>query len=251
MTDVKKATGVNSGLVGFFCLSSPEQATSYYMRVSEYSNSEKTDKATLTDKPALAILESVPSERTRHNFKQTNGGNVKNTEPPMSGFSISATLSDSIELSGVARNRTPLRGNTCSVSIRTLEDSRQLYNCQHFKQSNENNAMQNTQTPAIGAPALLAKGFHPESTGTACLIPFQTYLDALQQAQADKATKGKGQAYAQLLNAFHQAILPLFFAEAKGNLSEVSRLMGIHRETISVWCKQLGLNSRANGEVQA
>ncbi|HPY40713.1 MAG TPA: hypothetical protein PLM98_09355 [Thiolinea sp.] len=249
MTDIKKATGVNSGLVGFFCLSSPEQATSYYMRLSEYSNSEKTDKATLTDKPALAILESVSSERTRHNVKQTFGGNVKNTEPPISGFSISATLSDSMELSGVARNRTPLRGNTCSVSERTLNGSRQLLNCQHVKQTFENNAMQNTQTPAIGAPALLAKGFHPESTGTTCLIPFQTYLDALQQAQADKATKGKGQAYAQILNALHQAILPLLFAEAKGNLSEVSRLMGIHRETITVWCKQLGLNSR--GEVQA
>ena len=111
--------------------------------------------------------------------------------------------------------------------------------------------MQNTQTPAIGAPARLAKGFHPNSIGTPCLIPFQTYLDALQQAQADKAAKGKGRAYAQLLNAFHQAILPLFFAEAQGNLSEVSRLMGIHRETITLWCKQLGLNNRANGEVQA
>jgi DNA-binding protein Fis len=214
-------------------------------------NSEKSDNLSLTVKPSLASLKHVPSEHTRRNYKQTCGGNVKNIEPPMSGFSISATLSDSNELSGVARNRTPLRGNTCSVSVRTLIGSRQLLNCQHYKQTYENNAMQNTQTPAIGAPALMAKGFHPESTGTACLIPFQTYLDALQQAQADKATKGKGQAYHQLLNAFHQAILPLLFAETKGNLSEVSRLLGIHRETISIWCKQLGLNSRANEEVQA
>ena len=221
------------------------------MRSNEYSNSEKSANLPLTVKPSLASLKHVPSEHTRHNFKQTQGGHVKNTEPPMSGFSISATLSDSIELSGVARNTTPLRGNTCSVTLCTLEGSRQLNNCQHFKQTQENNAMQNTQTPAIGAPALLAKGYHPESTGTACLLPLQTYQDALQQARADKATKGKGQAYAQLLNAFHQAILPLFFAETKGNLSEVSRLMGIHRETITVWCKQLGLNSRANGEVQA
>lgn len=110
--------------------------------------------------------------------------------------------------------------------------------------------MQNTQTPAIGAPARIAKGCHLHS-GTACLIPFETYLDALHQAKLDKAKKGRGRAYVQLLNAFHQAILPLFFAETQGNLSEVSRLMGIHRETITVWCKQLGLNSRANGEVQA
>ncbi len=214
-----------------------------------HRNSENSANLLLTVKPSLASLKHVPSERTRHNVKQTNGGNVKNTEPPMSGFSISATLDDSIELLGVARNTTPLCGNTCSVSIRTLNGSRQLLNCQHVKQSNENHAMQNTQTPAISAPAHLAKGFNPESIGTPCLLPFKTFTDALQQAHTDKATKGKGQAYHQLLNAFHQAILPLFFTEAKGNLSEVSRLMGIHRETITVWCKQLGLNSR--GEVQA
>jgi DNA-binding protein Fis len=165
----------------------------------------------------------------------------------MSGFSISATLGDSDELSGVARNTTSHSGNTCSATIGALEGSRLPLGSQHFKQTNENNAMQNTQTPAMGAPAHLAKGFNPTSTGTPCLIPFQTFLDALHQAHTDKANKGKGQAYAQLLNAFHQAILPLFFAEAKGNLSEVSRLMGIHRETITVWCKQLDLNSR--GEV--
>lgn len=108
--------------------------------------------------------------------------------------------------------------------------------------------MQNTHTPAMVAPAPLANSFTPIHTGKICLLPFQTFLDTLQQAHTDKANKGKGQAYAQLLNAFHRAILPLFFAEAKGNLSEVSRLMGIHRETITVWCKQLDLNSR--GEVQ-
>lgn len=221
------------------------------MVLNLHHNSENSANLPLTVKPSLASLKHVPSERTRHNVKQTFGGNVKNTEPPMSGFSISATLDDSNELLGVARNTIPLCGNTCSVSERTLNGSRQLLNCQHVKQTFENNAMQNTQTPAIGAPARLAKGFHPNSIGTPCLIPFQTYLDALQQAQADKAAKGKGRAYAQLLNAFHQAILPLFFAEAQGNLSEVSRLMGIHRETITLWCKQLGLNNRANGEVQA
>lgn len=211
-------------------------------------NSEKPVKSRLTDKPTLASLKNVPGARTRHNVKQTFGGNVKNTQPPMSGFPISATLGDSNELLGVARNTTPLCGNTCSVSERTLNGSRPLLCSQHVKQTFENNAMQNTHTPAMVAPAPLAKGFHPNPTGTACLLPFQTFLDALHQAHTDKANKGKGQAYAQLLNAFHQAILPLFFAEAKGNLSEVSRLMGIHRETITVWCKQLDLNSR--GEVQ-
>lgn len=211
-------------------------------------HSEKPVKSRLTDKPTLASLKHVPGARTRRNIKQTYGGNVQNTQPPMSGFSISATLGDSNELPRVARNTTPHSGNTCSVSVRTLNGSRQLYNCQNIKQTYENNAMQNTHTPAMVAPAPLAKGLHPNPTGTACLLPFQTFLDALHQAHTDKANKGKGQAYAQLLNAFHQAILPLFFAEAKGNLSEVSRLMGIHRETITVWCKQLDLNSR--GEVQ-
>lgn len=219
------------------------------MKARAQNHSQKSAKLPLTGKPSLASLKHVPSERTRHNSKQTSGGNVKTIEPPMSGFSISATLDDSDELSGVARNTTPLCGNTCSVSVWTLRDSRLLLGSQHSKQSDENNAMQNTHTPAISAPAHLAKGFNPESIGTPCLLPFQTFTDALQQAHTDKATKGKGQAYHQLLNAFHQAILPLFFTEAKGNLSEVSRLMGIHRETITVWCKQLGLNSR--GEVQA
>lgn len=222
------------------------------MKKPSKDNLQKSDQATLTDKPARAKLKNVPSERTRHNFKQTSGGKVKNTQPPTPcGFFISATLGASNELPRVARNTTPLGGNTCSATIGALEGSRQLYNCQHFKQTSENNAMQDTHTPAIGAPAHLAKGFNPESIGIPCLLTFQTFTDALQQAHTDKATKGKGQAYHQLLNAFHQAILPLFFAEAQGNLSEVARLMGIHRETITVWCKQLGLNSRANGEVQA
>ncbi|WP_298613013.1 hypothetical protein [uncultured Thiothrix sp.] len=218
------------------------------MKKPSQDNLEKSASQTLTDKPARSKLKNVPSERTRHNVKQTFGGNVKNIEPPMSGFSISATLDDSNELSGVARNTTPLCGNTCSVSERTLNGSRLLLCSQNVKHTFENNAMQNTQTPAIGAPAHLAKGFNPESI---CLLSLQHALDAIQQAHTDKATKGKGQAYHQLLNAFHQAILPLFFAEAQGNLSEVSRLMGIHRETITVWCKQLGLNTRMNGEVQA
>ncbi|WP_298613238.1 hypothetical protein, partial [uncultured Thiothrix sp.] len=54
------------------------------------NHSEKSAKLPLTVKPSLASLKHVPSEHTRHNIKQTNGGNVKNTEPPMSGFSISA-----------------------------------------------------------------------------------------------------------------------------------------------------------------
>ncbi len=110
--------------------------------------------------------------------------------------------------------------------------------------------MQNTHTPAIGAPAHLAKGFNPESIGTPCLLPFQTYTAALEQAKLDKAKKGRGRAYVQLLNAFHQAILPLFFAEAQGNLSEVSRLMGIHRETIGVWCKNQNIRTTPAREVQ-
>lgn len=215
-----------------------------------FAHSEKSAKLPLTVKPSLASLKYIPKELChRNNIKQTNGGKVKTTQPPhLSGFFISATMGDSIELSGVARNTTPLCGNTCSVSIRTLNGSRLPFGSQNIKQSNENHTMQALQTPAIGAPAHLAKGCHLHS-GTACLIPFETYRDALHQAKLDKAKKGRGRAYVQLLNAFHQAILPLFFAETQGNLSEVSRLMGIHRETIGIWCKNQNIRTTPAREV--
>ena len=59
-----------------------------------------------------------------------------------------------------------------------------------------------------------------------CLIP---------TAKTERATNGKANAYAVLLEQFHRAILPAFFIECGGNLSEISRLLGIHRETVRTY----------------
>lgn len=208
-----------------------------YMRTSEYSNSEKTDNNPLTGKPTATSIENVPGEPiTRHNFKQTKGGKVQNTQPPaMSGFFMPATLpGDSTKLSGVARNKTPRSGNTCSVPFRTLEGSRQPNNCQNFKQTKEEHAMKTAQNHAIGAPAPADKGLTQNPSKT-CLLPTSTLLEALTQAKAQRATTGKATAYGALLEHFHRAILPAFFVECRGNLSEVSRLLGVHRETVKLY----------------
>ncbi len=210
------------------------------------NNSEKTDNTRLTEKPQGATLENVPGSDTRHDVKQTNGGNVEDTQPPaMSGFFVPATLpGDSTKLSGVARNKTPRSGNTCSVSIRTLNGSRQPYNCQNVKQSNEVNAMQTANTHATATPVAGDKGL-TATPGTQCLkgLTTSTLLEAITQAKQERAATGKGNAYGVLLEAFHRAILPAFFIECEGNLSEVSRLLGIHRESVRKYAAQANINT--------
>ena len=210
-----------------------------YMRFPIHGNPEKSANHPLTENPTPTSIENVPGNDTGHNFKQTQGGKVKTTQPPdLSGFFMPATSPcDCNKLPGVARNRKPPCGNTCSVTLCTLEGSRQPQNCQHFKQTNEVNAMQCTQPHAIGAPAPMDKGFTPTPTGKPCLLDSQAIINAIRTARSDHATKGRGNAYAHLLELFHQAIFPAFFVEAKGNLSEVSRLTGVNRETIRIWCR--------------
>lgn len=193
-----------------------------------YSNSEKNVKSVLTEKPQGASLKNVPdATNTRHYIKQTKGGNVQNTKPPpMRGFFMPATQpGDCSKLSGVARNKTPPSGNTCSVSFRTLDSSRQLLNCPHIKQTKEANAMQGNNQ-GIATPVANVQGYHPS------LIPAALLQDTIQHAKQQRATTGKANAYAELLHHFHRAILPAFFVECDGNLSEIARLLGIHRESV-------------------
>ena len=188
----------------------------------------KNVKSVLTEKTQGASLKNVPdATNTRHNIKQTNGGNVQNTKPPtMRGFFMPATQpGDCTKLSGVARNKTPPSGNTCSVSFRTLNGSRQLLNCPNIKQTNEANAMQGNNQ-GIATPVANVQGYHPS------LIPSALLQDTIQHAKQQRATTGKANAYAELLNHFHRAILPAFFVECDGNLSEIARLLGIHRESV-------------------
>lgn len=65
----------------------------------------------------------------------------------------------------------------------------------------------------------------------------------LQQAQADKAHKGRGTAYNTLLNSFHREVLPFFLAATQGNITEAAGLLGIHRSTLSLYLKQADLTS--------
>ena len=210
------------------------------------NNSEKTDNTNLTKNRQVSTLDVVLSSEVQYNVKQTNGGNVEYTQPPaMSGFFVPATmLGDCNKLPGVARNRIPLCGNTCSVSIRTLNGSRQPYNCQNVKQSNEVNAMQTANTHATATPVAGDKGL-TATPGTQCLkgLTTSTLLEAITQAKQERAATGKGNAYGVLLEAFHRAILPAFFIECEGNLSEVSRLLGIHRESVRKYAAQANINT--------
>jgi Response regulator containing CheY-like receiver, AAA-type ATPase, and DNA-binding domains len=95
-----------------------------------------------------------------------------------------------------------------------------------------------TATPVATAPS-----FVPTlSTSGKCLLHSSTLLEALTQAKQEREIKGTANAYAVLLEQFHKAILPAFFCETQGNLSEVARLLGIHRQTIRLYCDQAHLN---------
>lgn len=214
------------------------------MTFSSYRNYGKTDKCCLTDKAATTKLKNVPSHNTRHNSKQTQGGNVTNTQPPtMSGIFLPATHGDSTELSGVARNKKPSCGNTCSVTLCALRGSRLLLGSQHSKQTQENNAMQTLQSTARGASVPLAKGLPPHNTILSCDVLHQS----LHQAKTDLHRKGRGNAYARLLNQFHALILPVFAAETGGNISEMSRLLGLHRETVRDYLSRLDQTTGQGG----
>ena len=70
-----------------------------------------------------------------------------------------------------------------------------------------------------------------------CLISSHVLLEVLNHAQLERIANGKADAYIHLLARFHQAILPPFLFACQGNLSEASRLLGIHRETVRAYIK--------------
>ncbi len=173
---------------------------------------------------------------TRHNVKQTKGGNVTNTQPPlMCGFFMPATSGDCTFLPGVVDYKIPAYGKVHSVSFRTLNGTRQFYSCPNVKQTKEVNAMHNATTHATGAPAPAGKGLSPTSRSTRCILSSDLLLNVLVRAKQKRQQDGRANAYAELLEQFHKAILPAFFIETQGNLSEVSRLLGLHRETVKVY----------------
>lgn len=99
---------------------------------------------------------------------------------------------------------------------------------------------QGTTTPVVGS-----QGY----TQAPCLLPTSILLDTIIQAKAERATHGKANAYGILLDHFHKAILPAFYAECGGNLSEIARLTGLHRESVRkyVTLAQIDTHAAING----
>ena len=192
----------------------------------------------LTKNPQARNLKNVPSpQTTRYNFKQTVGGNVTNIQPPFTcGFFMEPTISgDCTLLPGVVNYRKSATGKVHSVPNRTLEGTRQLYCCYYFKQSVEECEMQTAKTLGTATPVATAKGLSPISDSTRCLLHSDVLLNTIIRAKQKRQQDDRANAYAELLEHFHKAILPAFFIECQGNLSETSRLLGIHRETVKTY----------------
>ena len=216
-------------------------------KTGSYGNCGKIGKNGLTEKQHIGTVKSVP-DNVRYNSKQTEGGTVDNdaVKPPLSGFCVSAAqLGDNSTRRELRRNTTLLHsGNTSGVSFWTLRDSRRSFDCQHSKQTKEANAMkhnnQGTTTPVVGS-----QGY----TQAPCLLPASILLDTIIQAKAERAQRGKANAYGVLLDHFHKAILPAFYAECGGNLSEIARLTGLHRESVRkyVTLAQIDTQAAING----
>jgi len=84
----------------------------------------------------------------------------------------------------------------------------------------------------------------PDSSTTCLLTPTllsSTISESLQQ----RAEQGRATAYAYLLKHFHRSVLPQFIAETNGNIAEASRLLGIHRETLTTYCLNAEIDYRA------
>ena len=189
----------------------------------------------LTKITTSAIVENVPSpQTTRHNYKQTFGGNVTITQPPaLCGFFMPATIGDCTILPGVASTSQYRQGGqTCSVPSTTFRSSLQSYDCQHSKQTTEVNAMHNATTNAIRAPSPTAKGLTHHSSNPRALIDSNLLLDSIIEDKAKRSREERGAGYQRLLRAFHSAILPAYLSEA-GSISEAAQMLGLHRETLA------------------
>lgn len=102
--------------------------------------------------------------------------------------------------------------------------------------------MQTANTHATATPVAGDKGL-TATQSTRCLLPASALLEAITQAKQERAATGKANAYGQLLEAFHRAILPAFFIECGGNLSEIARLLGIHRESVRKYAAQANIDT--------
>lgn len=82
----------------------------------------------------------------------------------------------------------------------------------------------------------------PTPASGKCLLHSSTLLEIITQAKQERAINGKGDAYAKIMEHVHRVTIPAFFIETQGNLSEVARLLGIHRETIRTYCQNADID---------
>lgn len=109
--------------------------------------------------------------------------------------------------------------------------------------------MQNATAHSTATPVATAKGLSPTSNSTRCLLHSDILLNTIVRAKQKRQQDDRANAYAELLEHFHQAILPAFFTECQGNISEVARLLGIHRETVRTYATLAEIDMSGAGRV--
>lgn len=103
--------------------------------------------------------------------------------------------------------------------------------------------MNNANTHGTTTPVVATPGTSSDQCND-CLLPSSVLSDVLQHAKQEAASRGKfgkSDAYARLLKHFHAAILPAFIAETGGNMSEMARLLGVHRSSVRLYADGVGL----------
>jgi len=210
------------------------------------SNIEKSHKNHLRKNSQNGSLENAPAspQANRRVSRNNIGGKVDTTQPPLvSGFFMPAiSTGDNISLSGGYGIKNRLRGNTCGASYVAPRDSRQFCDCHHSRNNVGINAM-NANTHGTATPVASTQGAssHPCS----CTLLSTVLSDTISQAKTEAAIGGKfgtANAYADLLQKFHAAILPAFISETKGNTSQIARLLGIDRASVMKYATSAGLN---------
>ena len=103
--------------------------------------------------------------------------------------------------------------------------------------------MKNANTHGTTTPVVATPGASSDQCND-CLLPSSVLSDAIQHAQYQAVSRGKfgtSDAYAKLLKHFHAAILPAFIVETGGNMSEMARLLGVHRSSVRLYAHDVGL----------
>jgi len=216
---------------------------------SKNSNTEKSHKNHLRkNSQSGSLKKALASPQANQRVpRQIKGGKVDTTQPPhVSGFFVPVNLSgDDTSLprgygikkrsrvntcGGVPLSHLGTRGSFKTVSANTLDNIKEL-------------TAMNATTHGTATPVAAIQGVSPHSCS--CKLLSSVLSDAITKAKTEAATGGKfgtANAYAELLQKFHAAILPGFISETKGNTSQLARLLGLDRSTVQSYAKSAGLD---------